>query len=148
MSDIDKIVARLKTRLSNEDAWAVAPEVNALIASWEAQREALKDIAIYGCGMLSQPPAFNSPAEVWLKMRISAYEQRAHAALNDAPKAGETKEVCWLDGRPLDFCGQTSFSGRYCKKEGRCLATPSPPDPAEAIQPHPQNCTCWQCHGA
>lgn len=47
----------------------------------DALVEALTDIAVYGCGMLSQPPAMNGPEEAWLRMRIAAYERRAREVL-------------------------------------------------------------------
>ena len=44
-------------------------------------KKALENIAVYGCGMLSQPPAMNSPEEAWLRMRIAEYERCAREAL-------------------------------------------------------------------
>ncbi len=43
--------------------------------------EALRDIAVYGCGMLNQPAEDNGPEIEWLKKRIAEYERRAHSAL-------------------------------------------------------------------
>lgn len=61
---------------------ATARSVAALEARIAALEEALRDIAVYGCGMLSQPAAMNSPEETWLRMRIAEYEKRARAALS------------------------------------------------------------------
>lgn len=44
-------------------------------------REALTDIAVYGCGMLNQPAALNGTDEAWLRKRISEYERIARVAL-------------------------------------------------------------------
>ena len=49
-------------------------------------REALEQIAIYGCGMLSQPATLNEPVETWLRRRIREYERRARAALSQEDK--------------------------------------------------------------
>ena len=43
--------------------------------------KALRNIAIHGCGMLSQPPAMNGPEESWPRMRIAEYERCARDAL-------------------------------------------------------------------
>ena len=56
-------------------------------AEIERLRAALEDIAIYGCGMLSQPTGLNQPAEQWLYKRVEEYENRARVAL-----AGEKKD--------------------------------------------------------
>lgn len=56
-------------------------EIAALRAENARLREALEDIAIFGCGMLNQPSAMNAPEEVWLRKRIREYERRACAAL-------------------------------------------------------------------
>ena len=57
------------------------PEIAALRAENARLRDALEDIAIFGCGMLNQPSAMNAPEEVWLRKRIREYERRAYAAL-------------------------------------------------------------------
>ena len=49
-------------------------------------REALEDIAVYGCGMLNQPATLNEPVETWLRRRIREYERRARAALSQEEK--------------------------------------------------------------
>jgi hypothetical protein len=51
-------------------------------------RGALENIAVYGCGMLGQPPALNSPEEAWLRMRLAEYERCARDALASPPSAG------------------------------------------------------------
>ena len=43
--------------------------------------EALWDIGIYGCGMLSQPVGLNCPPDVWMAKRIARMEEVARAAL-------------------------------------------------------------------
>ena len=56
-------------------------EANArLIAAAPALREALEQIGVYGCGMLSMPAAYNNE-ESWLRRRIAEYERVARAAL-------------------------------------------------------------------
>jgi hypothetical protein len=52
-----------------------------MLSQRERLREALKDIAVFGCGMLNQPAAANAPEEAWLRSRIRAYERVARAAL-------------------------------------------------------------------
>lgn len=49
-------------------------------------REALEDIAVYGCGMLNQPATLNEPVETWLRRKIREYERRARAALSQEDK--------------------------------------------------------------
>ncbi len=51
-------------------------------------REALEDIAVYGCGMLNQPATLNEPVETWLRRRIREYERRARAALSQEDRDG------------------------------------------------------------
>ena len=60
---------------------AALDEIAALRAENARLRDALEDIAIFGCGMLNQPSAMNAPEEVWLRKRIREYERRAYAAL-------------------------------------------------------------------
>lgn len=60
-----------------------------LIAQLRAAREALEQIAVYGCGMLNQPATVNGPEEAWLRHRIAQYERTARAAL-----AGDRHEPC------------------------------------------------------
>lgn len=59
-----------------------ADEIDRLTKERDEAREALTDIAVYGCGMLNQPAAMNAPEEVWLQKRIREYERVARAALN------------------------------------------------------------------
>jgi len=59
-----------------------ADELDRLTKERDEAREALTDIAVYGCGMLNQPAAMNAPEEVWLQKRIREYERVARAALN------------------------------------------------------------------
>ena len=58
-----------------------AEAITTLEAERDRLREALEDIAIYGCGMLNQPIAMNGPEEAWLEKRIREYERRARQAL-------------------------------------------------------------------
>jgi len=92
-------IERLKTenaalkRTINFDAYQAWEETQTKLQAAEEAlamaREALENIAVYGCGMLNQPAAMNAPEEVWLKKRIQEYERVAHAALqpkeNDKP---------------------------------------------------------------
>jgi hypothetical protein len=55
----------------------------ARIAELEA---ALEQIAVYGCGMLSQPVALNVSETAWLRARLAEYERVARAALKGADR--------------------------------------------------------------
>lgn len=59
----------------------ITPALESLQAENARFREALTDIAVYGCGMLNQPAALNGPEEAWLRKRIARYEQVAREAL-------------------------------------------------------------------
>lgn len=54
----------------------------------EQATEALRDIGVYGCGMLNQPAAMNGPEEAWLRKRIAEYERVARMALAALEKEG------------------------------------------------------------
>lgn len=54
--------------------------------------EALRDIGVYGCGMLNQPIAMNAPDEVWLRQRIARYEQAARKALVSTNEEGTSDD--------------------------------------------------------
>lgn len=55
-------------------------------------RDALSDIAVYGCGMFSQSPHMNMPEADFLQMRLREYERTAYNAMTAIDKLlGETK---------------------------------------------------------
>ena len=68
----------VKDYVDKATAWDAIARKNEQIT---ALVKALENIAIYGCGMLSQPPAMNGPEESWLRMRIAEYERCARDAL-------------------------------------------------------------------
>lgn len=52
--------------------------------------EALENISVYGCGMLSIPAAAaNMPQEQWLSQRIREYERVAYKALKQKKEDDE-----------------------------------------------------------
>lgn len=77
------IDACLSSNLANEAADAITT----LQSQVSKLREALEEIAVYGCGMLNQPAGLNGPEEAWLKRRIEAYEQTARAILKETVPA-------------------------------------------------------------
>jgi hypothetical protein len=76
------LIAELERVSRNRDMWKGQVERQAVDLT--AFREVLTDIAVYGCGMLSQPAAMNGPNELWLERRIREYERRANDALKAA----------------------------------------------------------------
>lgn len=83
----DRLAKMMKSHVfDNENVWsptlelaaeAITPLVTELV-------EALEQIAVYGCGMLSQPAAMNEPEIVWLTRRLAEYERVARKALTKA----------------------------------------------------------------
>ena len=70
----DEYLYELTHRSADEIEW-----LQTRIAELEA---ALRDIGIYGCGMLSQPIGLNAHSAQWMQKRIERVEQVARAALN------------------------------------------------------------------
>lgn len=60
-----------------------ADAIERMSARCERMEEALQDIGLYGCGMLSQPAALNELDEVWLRRRVNRMEQVARTALKE-----------------------------------------------------------------
>lgn len=78
--DIDKTQREEIARLRSDAEYSFK-RISELESENQRLREALEDIAVYGCGMLSQPAAMNAPEEVWLRKRLNEYERCARAAL-------------------------------------------------------------------
>ena len=77
--DIDHDALERAALAATQGEWR--EPVLALIDEVQRLREALAEIAVYGCGMLNQPAAMNGPEEAWLRRRIAEYERVARAAL-------------------------------------------------------------------
>src|SRR5690606_37035598 len=84
---LDFCAIRAGSRLWDGRVRAAAAEAEAA-----GLREALKQIGVYGCGMINQPATMNGPKESWLQRRIGEYERTAREALDAARAQKEQKD--------------------------------------------------------